>query len=497
MPALYIGIDVGTTVLKAAAFDAGSGRVLASALRRLRVSAGADGTREQSAEALRGSLGAVIRELRSALKSCSKKVAGIGLASQGGSTVICDRRTGAALTPLILWNDVRHRPYMAQLLAARPKTYWRRLALRTTPGAGLARLLWFKDRAPGLIHHNNVYSGAGEFLFHALTGVWRQDAGNAVQTGCYDVPRERLARSPLDIIGVDASLIPPMREGHTTAPLSRDGGVLCGLPSGIPCAGPYMDHEAGYMSAAAVSRRPLQCSLGTAWVGNIVMPPEIKWRSPIQIVIPSPAGKGRLVVQPLLAGNAGWDWGLKELLPAGRGKAFEKCATVFDKAVLPHAGLVCMPWFTHGNHVSGGHGFGVFLGLNAHTPREDMLRALACGMCFEFHRVFQHLFAGRIFDSVVLSGGLGKLSWFQKIFSALFHPVPVLITVDGDVSGARGALYAFDRRIASTRTRGSPPPSEAAVTEICRRSQEYKAAFDLLLGAVETGAPITLGRNAK
>lgn len=497
MPALYIGIDVGTTVLKAAAFEAGSGEVLASALRRLRVKAGADGTREQSAAALHNSLGALIRQLRSAIGSSWKKVEGVGLASQGGSAVICERRSGAPLTPLILWNDARDRPYMAKLLAARPKSYWRRLTLRVIPGAGLARLLWFKDHAPGLIHHDNIYAGAGEFLFHALTGVWRQDAGNAVQIGCYDVPRERLARWPLDIIGVDASFIPPMREGHTTAPLSRDGGVLCGLPSGIPCAGPYMDHEAGYMSAAAVSKHPLQCSLGTAWVGNIVMPPEIKWRSPNQIVIPSPVDKGRLVMQPLFAGNTGWDWGLKELLPGGRGKAFEKCATVFDKAVLPHAGLVCIPWFNHGNPVSGGHGFGVFLGLNAGTPREDMLRALACGMCFEFHRVFQHLFAGRIFDSVVLSGGLGKLSCFQDMFSALFHPVPVHVPLDGDVSGARGAVYAFDRKTASSKTSELPAPGKTSVAEIRRRSQEYKAVFDLVLGASETGAPLTLARNAK
>ncbi|HIE10420.1 MAG TPA: hypothetical protein EYP62_02290, partial [Kiritimatiellae bacterium] len=42
-----------------------------------------------------------------------------------------------------------------------------------------------------------------------------------------------------------------------------------------------------------------------------VEPPASRWRSPFQLVLPSPVGSGHLVVQPLLTGNVTWDWALQ------------------------------------------------------------------------------------------------------------------------------------------------------------------------------------------
>ena len=91
-----IGIDVGTTVLKAAAFDARSGAPLASANRRLTVRTASGGVREQSVVSLDRALTSVLRDLHGQLGSAWRCVSGIGLAAQGGSTIIADRRTGPA-----------------------------------------------------------------------------------------------------------------------------------------------------------------------------------------------------------------------------------------------------------------------------------------------------------------------------------------------------------------------------------------------------------------
>jgi len=498
MPAVYLGIDIGTTVLKAGAFDAASGKMIAFASCRLRTHAGNDGSREQSAKALGKALDCVLAELRSALKSSWKKVEGIGLASQGGSVVICNRVTGRPLTPLILWNDNRYQAYMQKLLDARPKTYWQELSMRIPPGAGLGKMLWFREHSPGLINGENIYSGAGEFLFHALTGVWRQDAGNAVQMGCYDVPHERISSEPLKIVGMDLSFVPPMRKGHETVPLKGAAVERYGLPGGIPCAGPYIDQEAGYMSSAAASQNPLQCSLGTAWVGNFIMPKSMKWSSPIQIVIPSPVSNGWLVIQPLLTGNVSWDWGLQELISGGRKTVYEKCAGILKEDLLPPKGLVCIPFLAQKSMLgTGTFGSGILIGLNPRTTRADMLRAVATGLCFEFHRVFKNAFAERLFDAIVLSGGVSKLVSFQTYFAALFDPVPVLLSLDQDGIGARGTLYAFDKRIAETKTLAVKKPAGGIIREIRNRYIEYETVFDAVLGDAEIAGPLTFGRRSK
>ena len=103
------------------------------------------------------------------------------------------------------------------------------------------------------------------------------------------------------------------------------------MDAGIPVAGPYIDQEAGYMSAAGVSESPLQCSLGTAWVGNFVLPDDTTGGSPTQMVLPAPVGNGRLVVQALLAGNVTWDWGLQTLLDADHVRALESAIGRFPR----------------------------------------------------------------------------------------------------------------------------------------------------------------------
>ena len=145
---IFIGIDLGTTNLKAAAFSGDGGAALAQAARRLPLRSEADGTREQDVPALRCALDDVMHELRAALGSGWAQVAGLGLAAQGGSGALVDGETGKAHTPMYLWNDSRARTHLAQVADAKSTEYWRELSQREGPAMGLARLAWLRDRQP-------------------------------------------------------------------------------------------------------------------------------------------------------------------------------------------------------------------------------------------------------------------------------------------------------------------------------------------------------------
>ncbi len=289
---ILLGIDLGTTVLKAAAFDARTGRALADASVRLPVRTAGDGTREQDPAAVGRAVRTVARALQARVGPAWRRVAGVGLSAQGGSAILMDRRTGRALTAMQLWNDTRPLARLAGIAARKPAGYWYRLSWLRQPGAGLARIEWLRERHGRLFHAGNIYGGAGEYLYFKLTGVWRQDAGNALQIGCYDARRGRLDAGPLRLVGLDADFVAPMRRGHETHGLSAGGAALLNLPAGVPVAGPYIDHEAGYLGSAGVSARPLQCSLGTAWVGNYVLRSGSPPATGLNLVLPSPVGPG-------------------------------------------------------------------------------------------------------------------------------------------------------------------------------------------------------------
>lgn len=496
MAELLLGIDLGTTVLKAAAYDVRSGKASGQALQRLPIETGPDGKREQDPTLLDRAFAKVIRDLRRQLGTDWKYVSGIGLAAQGGSGVVADRATGKPLSPMYLWNDMRFGPHLPGISAQKPASYWRDLAWRDGAGWGLARIDWLRSKNPRLICERNIYAGAGDYLYRKLTGVWRQDAGNALQTGCYNVARRGLDREPLDLIGVTPEFVSPMREGHGTHPLSKEGAKLLGLPRETPVAGPYMDHEAGYLAAAKLSARPLQFSLGTAWVGNFVLPTDARWSSSFQLVIPAPVTDGWLVVQPLLTGNVTWDWGMETLLDRNRKKAIARLDGIFAERLLPPEHLAALPWLNMPNALWPERiGAGTYFGISAATTREDLLRALAAGMVYEAARVFNQVTASSAVDAAILAGGASKGVFFQQLLAAVFDPLPVRVLREEDWAGTRGALHAFSDKVSSATATKTLLPRSKFHDQIRAGYDRYLQLFDRLYGQVPAGGAFRFNGN--
>ncbi|MBI5094626.1 MAG: FGGY-family carbohydrate kinase [Candidatus Hydrogenedentes bacterium] len=493
---ILIGIDLGTTVLKVCAFDGATGAVRARASERLPVSMLRDGGREQSIPKLDAALQKAMRTVCSSLGTGLSRVHGVGVAAQGGSSIIADRVSGRARTPMISWNDARGNAYSARVLNHFPREYWRRLALRDFAPAGLCRLIWLKERRPELFNAGHIHIGAGEYLFHRLTGVWRQDPGHAIQIGAYDAANFRLEQEPLEMVGMPLSFLAPLRATHETAPLSRRGARLFGIPEGIPVAGPYIDQEAGYLSAASALPNPLQVSLGTAWVGNFELPKGVNGKSPIQLVLPAPSGNRRLVVLPLLTGSASWDWALSRFVDQGHSAALERAAKVFRDSLLPPEGLFAVPWFTQQNGLFPEcSGDGLFCGVSAQTSANDMLRAVAAGMVFEFARTFAFIRTTPIVDGIVLGGGASKGDYFCRLFSAIFSPLPVYRQQDEDLAAARGALHVFGGKVSAAPLRKLAQPNAGIRDRMTRSFEQYKIVFDRSFGFDERSEPFRIARR--
>jgi sugar (pentulose or hexulose) kinase len=484
---MLLGIDLGTTALKIAAYAPKSGRMLHGVEKRLTVETDSEGRREQSPMAVIRAIRSAIRQLGKALGGLDK-VTGVALAAQGGSTIIADRETGAAHTPMILWNDSRSFPAFQELSGSKPARYWRTRTLRDEPGMGLARIAWLRAREPELLCADNIYVGAGEYVYHQLTGVWRQDACNALQIGCYDARTQSLSKELAALADVSPDFFAPLRQGHAIHPVSNEGAKCFGLPEGVPVAGPYMDHEAGYLAASHVSTRPLQFSLGTAWVGNFVLPEASKGAAPFQFSVPAPHDSGQLVIMPLLTGNVTWDWALSTLVDGKAKRALVKQRAIFEEKLLPPDGLVALPWLNRPNvlhpELLGG---ACYLGMGPSTTREDLLRAVVAGMCYELARVFAEVQATGCVDSVVLSGGASRGIQFQQLISQLFSDLPVYQIEDETWMGTRGALHAFSARVAKAKVRRIRSRKSLDWDSLSRGNACYLDAFERLYGKVTAG----------
>lgn len=492
---MYIGIDLGTTALKVAVYEAPSGRRVAGEDLPLRVVTEPNGRREQSPALILKCLQKAMRQVGHACGGLNR-VEGIGLASQGGSGIVVERDTGTALTPMTLWNDALALGAYQALVERHPASFWRARTRREAPGMGLARINQLREVSPGLLGEGNLYAGAGDFLFYHLTGVWRQDACHALQTGVYDARKDGITGELAGLAGMTPDFFPPLRRGHEIHPLTSGAAKLLGLREGIPVAGPYMDHEAGFLSAAHVSERPMQCSLGTAWVGNFQLPGKLKGYTPFQLAIPSPAMEGTLVIQPLLTGNVTWNWALEHLVGGSVSSALAMQARLLHAAPLPPAGLTCIPWLNRPHPLEptllGGC---TFSGLGPGTERSDLLRAVVAGMVYELHRVFEPVAKSAVIDSIVLSGGTSRSPHFQQLIAESFLPLPAYLLEDAGWMGTRGCLHVFHKDVA----RAGAVPIECRGTVdrngLAAGQSMYNDVFKRLYGHVRLGDAYKIGEK--
>lgn len=491
---ILIGIDLGTTVLKVGAFGADSGRCVGEVSRRLPVRFTSDGGRELDAASIDRALEGVFSQLRRAIGGQWRRVSGVGVAAQGGSTMMAERETGRAVTPMYLWNDARASGWVSKLAAEQDKKFWRRMFLFDMPPTGLGRIAWLRDLRPDLFRERFIHIGAGEYVFRRLTGIWRQDAGNAIQVGSYNARTRRLDGAALGLLGIPLDFVAPLRKGHETAQVVREAAREFTIAEGIAVTGPYIDQEASYLSAAGAGSNPLQISMGTAWVGNFTLPAGMRGGSPSQLTLPPLLDKGPFVVQPLYAGNSTWDWALETFAgrphsvpPRAAGAprtagALKSAAAAFSRGILPPPGLVCIPYCAQQNPLRPNqYGGGVYVGVGTGTSKSDLLRSTAAGLVCELGRVFGVLASSGAVDSIMLGGGASRGAYFRQLTALAFGRLPVFWQEDYNMSAARGSVFALSSRAAAARYKQIKAPVELA--EGFRRVFEiYQSAFDGIYG---------------
>lgn len=492
----FIGIDLGTTVLKVCVFDSRTGAILGHDSHRLKIQSFSGGGYEIQLKSIDRAFKTALTNAIAASKNGWKRIEGIGLASQAGSSIIADRRTGKPLTPMILWNDARSNLQTIHLSNSVPVKVWRQYLLCDTAPAGLGRLIWLREKYPELFHEHHIHIGAGEYLFYKLTGVWKQDAGNAVQMGSYNAAKQKLFPKLFNLIDVPLSFVAPLRVSHETERLSKSGADFTGLPEGIPVAGPYFDQESCYLASTGAADNPLQISLGTAWVGNFIIPTNMKGVSPTQIVVRSPLDDGDLIVQPVLTGNHSWEWGLRNLISPNIKSALNIAAKIFEQSTIPTSSVYVLPWLSHQNPFSlESYGGGSIVGLSDQTTREDLLRALMNGMTFELARVFQTVKDSKCIDCIVLGGGTCKSIYFCSMIASLFSPLPIYRQVDEDLSTARGSVYCFNRSIGQSQAHPMVLPYQNFNDTVHKAYTHYCNLFNSIYGSFSIGSAYRIVRK--
>lgn len=260
----YIGIDLGTSSLKAILVDDRQ-CLLAGAARDLRIDRPRPLWSEQDpADWIDAALSA-LREIKQIAPSPFRACKGIGLSGQMHGAVLLDQ-ADTPLRPCMLWNDGRSAVECTELEAAEPtsRDITGNIAM---PGFTAPKLLWVRRHEPDVFRQVRRVLLPKAYLRLALTGEAIEEMSDAAGTLWLDVGGRDWSDRMLAATGLDRSRMPGLVEGshpagRMRAELSRD----LGFDAPPLFAGGAGDNAAGAIGLGAIAPGESFLSLGTSGV---------------------------------------------------------------------------------------------------------------------------------------------------------------------------------------------------------------------------------------
>lgn len=239
---LIIGVDSGTSVIKAVAFDLAGNQLAASSVRNC-YKMGADGSATQSLPQTWADCATALRGLSDKVDGLARRCAAIALTGQGDGTWLVGQGN-KPVNDAWLWLDARAAPTVRQLSSGAME----RARFETT-GTGLntcqqgSQMAHMAATRPELLDHAEVAFHCKDWLFLNLTGVRATDPSEASFT-FGDFRNRQYSDTVISALGLESRkhLLPEIIDGsQETRPLTAEAAAQTGLLAGTPVSLGYVD----------------------------------------------------------------------------------------------------------------------------------------------------------------------------------------------------------------------------------------------------------------
>ncbi len=435
MTARYaLGIDVGTTALKALALEREQGIVAQVELPH-ELRSPHPGWAEEDPQRWWTTCCEACRRLLQVVPA--RAIEAIGVSGMVPALLLLDA-SGTPLRPSIQQNDVRAIQEVEELRAAvDPQEF-----LRITGGVPNQQSIdtkwrWLQRHEPQVVEQTAHMCGSYDFIIYRLTGHYSLEENWAVESGLYDVTRRRWHGPYLEHAGIDPALLPPVHAPvEIVAGVSEEAAQLTGLRAGTPVVAGSADHVAAALAAGLTQSGDILLKFGGA--GDILYCDARPDPDPhfyfdyhdipgLTLINGCMASSGSLV-----------KWFAKELAGGASPQELDSEAQVVEPGA---GGIIVLPYFLgEKTPIFDPAARGVFAGVMLHHTRAHLYRAVLEAVCYGFaHHLTLLKEVGRAVRRVVAAdGGSRSALWMQITADVVDLPIQV---VAGEAASALGAAY--------------------------------------------------------
>jgi len=425
MPELILAIDVGTTSTRAAVF-APNGVITGLSAAPLVSRAPAPGRVEQDAAAVwAATLGAIHAALDAAGRAATD-IAAIGVTTQRASAVVWDKASGAPLSPLVVWSDLRGAERARELAAAGYMLAPQQAATKLE-----AMMRAISAPAGGV-----AWGPIDSYLIFRLSGGAHHvtDRSQAWPTGYLDLAHLGWNTRLIDHQGLDPATFPALVD--TWGELGRASRAVLGAE--IPVAADIADQQ-GALLAHGDAPGTAKITFGTSGTFDLATGESFVFPGPSTppLIVSSVGGRTRFCVEGMvLSAGQAVDW-LRERLALGDHSAFDTQAGSVDDA----GGAAFLPALQGlGAPNNDPARRAAIVGLTPSVSRAHLAHAGFEGVAFRSREIVDQIYERTDFappPALGVDGGLSRSGVFLQILAdCLGRPVRRHATPEATLLGA-------------------------------------------------------------
>lgn len=272
---LLLGIDAGTTSVKAGLFEPEGGCV-SIARQAYRLDTPAPDRVEVDARRYWDACCSATHRVLAESRRDPRQISALAVSSQWETIIPVDEH-GEATGPAIVWLDNRARDEAEQLAAMfADQVYARTGIVEIVPTWSACKILWIKNHEPELLASTRKFLLVQDFLVHRMTGALVTDGSVACTTLFYDIVRHRWWDEMLQAIGISSRFLPEISTpGAVVGRLTDSAAAATGLPGGLPVVLGGMDQAAGAVGAGNFVPGIVSETTGAALAIQVTIPAHV------------------------------------------------------------------------------------------------------------------------------------------------------------------------------------------------------------------------------
>ncbi len=462
-----IGLDLGTTTVKATVYSENGAPVADASLERILLTP-KEGYYEQDADTWYEDSCKVIKE---ATKNIDNKlIKGISVSSQGITIVPVDENINP-LYNAINWMDVREVPSWNHFLDAVGVDYIKKttgnVVFYNTPKF-VAKMIWVKENLPEIYKKTKYFLMPASFVTAKFTDKIFTDPTMAAGSLLFSIKTGQYDEKIINASGINKEMLPPVLPmGTVVGNLTEKAATDCGLTTDCVFALGGQDQKvAAY--ALGINKGQVSCSMGTSAAFEFAVDNSDFYDLPLMFKV-CPFVNDAFVLEGVIKTGGGAIRWLRDAVCVG--SDYEDMNKKAILAPIGSHGTVFVPYLG-GNPEN--NGFASFNNVGLHTTHNDLIRAVYEGVAYEAVRIIKSINT-EVHKICIYSGGSKNKLLCQII--ADVSEIPVVAYSHSEM-GSLGAAKLAAKAIGINENEFTNECLKNAVEYTPQHTEEYMPFFE-------------------